>query len=200
MKNCIKYFCFASLVLLSFSCKKKIEVELVKLKTAKEHVQNFYHAYPDSVGYDSIGKRHLYPVGVYYTIYAVNFKRFLHDDSLKTGKSELELYYSDFDFSSLLSRIPEKAEGIRIYEAISLDTTNIIDKPISLNYITFTEPDTTDINLPANDLHEQVFVVKNHKFDLREFREERSLKFTSIRHSHLSCAPNCPKGLSLLKN
>jgi hypothetical protein len=163
----------------TISCKKVIKIEQTDLKTAKKDAKRFYNTYPDSVGCDLNGRNCEYAVSSVYTVYAVKFTRD-HSKGL-----ELEEAYPDYDFKEIIENFPKEADGVRIYEAIG--------DSAFLNYVVYTKPNNS--SKPSNDILEKVYLIKNHKFDLRMFTNGREKKQGSIDflHSHLSCAPNCPE-------
>ncbi|MCF2502707.1 hypothetical protein L0663_04915 [Dyadobacter sp. CY107] len=194
-----KLLCFTillcSLFLFTFSKsengKKKITLAEVPEELARTDVTNFFAEYPDSVG----KAPNRYPSSKFHVVYAVHFLK---------KPDELAIAYPDIDFSEITKLYPKGANGVRIYEAVSYGkkkSGDALAHPIGefKNYLTFTKHGT-DPNFPADDILNHVYLIKNHHFDLRSFREKRGSKLTKdgVTH-HLSCAPQCPRGSSLIR-
>jgi len=165
--------------------KKVIKIKPADRETAKTHVRSFFKDYPNVVKVD--GKE--IPVSDYHIVYAVML--FLDESN------ELAIYFPKLDFKDVLKHAPADANGIRIYEAIRPKKQGEFINHKFLNYLTFTVADKVesadDKHPPANDHpNKKVYKIKNHKFELRQFRGSRIKPTLGARDSHhLTCAPEC---------
>jgi len=173
--------------------KKVIKLKPADREMAKTHVRSFFKDYPNVIKVD--GKE--IPVSEYHIVYAVML---LLDES-----NELTVYFPKLDFKDVLKLAPADAIGIRIYEAIRPKKQGDFIDHKFLNYLTFTVIDKANSSNdlikhpPASDHpNKKVYQIKNHKFELREFRGSRIKPHVEGKASHhLTCAPDCGQGTLL---